>query len=107
MSKDILVRDSYSGDHFEKEIKCNMTDLAQIIQQCGDTVFKVKFKKKVDINDVVERVKSSNLSNQKIMKDLTKTLIDGETCEFTGHLVESETYLGRSLMIDLNGHHGN
>ena len=47
MSKDILVRDSYSGDHFEKEIKCNMTDLAQIIQQCGDTVFKVKFKKRL------------------------------------------------------------
>jgi hypothetical protein len=47
MSQNILERDSYSADHFSKEVKCNMTDLAEIIQVCHDTVFKVKFKKKV------------------------------------------------------------
>ena len=29
-------------------------------------------------------------------------MIDGITVEITGHLVESENYLGRSLIIDLN-----
>lgn len=48
MSKDILLKSSFSADHFEKEVKCSMTDLAEIIQKCSDTILKVKFKKKVD-----------------------------------------------------------
>jgi hypothetical protein len=28
ISKDLLVRDMWSADHFEKEIKCTMTDLS-------------------------------------------------------------------------------
>ena len=48
ISKDILEREMWSADHFEKEIKCNMTDLSEIIEQCSDTIFKVQFKKKVD-----------------------------------------------------------
>ena len=31
MSKQLLVRDSFSADHFSKEVKCSMTDLAQMI----------------------------------------------------------------------------
>lgn len=31
ITKDLLVRDSWSADHFEKEIKCNMTDLTHIM----------------------------------------------------------------------------
>ena len=32
MSKDILERDMWSADHFDKEIKCTMSDLSEIIQ---------------------------------------------------------------------------
>jgi hypothetical protein len=31
MSKDLLVRDSWSADHFSKEIKTTMTELASIL----------------------------------------------------------------------------
>jgi len=48
ISKDILVRDMWSADHFDQTVKCTMTDLASILEQCGDTVFKIKFQKKVD-----------------------------------------------------------
>ena len=41
ISKDILERDMWSADHFDKEIKCTMSDLSEIIQQCKDTIFKV------------------------------------------------------------------
>ena len=68
MSKDLLVRDTYSADHFEKEVKCTMTDLADIIQLCGDTVFKVSFKKKVDQKDVEEKVKKVNPKDAKDIK---------------------------------------
>ena len=33
---------------------------------------------------------------------MSKVFVDGESCEITCHLVESETNLGRSLVIDLN-----
>ncbi len=28
ISKDLLVRDMWSSDHFDKEVKCTMTDLS-------------------------------------------------------------------------------
>ena len=31
ISKNLLVRDMWSADHFEKEIKCTMTDLSEIL----------------------------------------------------------------------------
>lgn len=39
ISKDIIEREMWSADHFDKEIKCNMTDLSEIIEQCSDTIF--------------------------------------------------------------------
>ena len=44
----ILSSDMWSADHFDQEVKCTMTDLSTIIQSCGDTVFTVKFSKKID-----------------------------------------------------------
>jgi hypothetical protein len=41
ISKDLLERDMWSADHFDKEIKCTMTELSGLIEQCGDTIFKV------------------------------------------------------------------
>ena len=32
ISKDILEKDMWSGDHFEQEVKCNMSDLSEILQ---------------------------------------------------------------------------
>lgn len=31
VSKDLMVRDMWSADHFNKTIKCSMTDLSQMI----------------------------------------------------------------------------
>jgi len=36
------------------------------------------------------------------MKKVSKQILEGKTTEITGHLVESENMLGRSLVIDLN-----
>lgn len=106
MSKDILVKSSYSADHYDREVKCSMTDLAELIEKCGDTIFKVQFKKKVDVQDVVEKLQQGTLGDQKEMKALSKDIIDGELCELTGHLVSNEHLMGRSLMIDLNAPKG-
>ena len=36
-----LKEDSFSADHYEKEVTCNMTELAEILMSANDTVFKV------------------------------------------------------------------
>ena len=48
ISKDLLERDCWSGDHFDKEVKCTMTQLIAVLDSCRDTIFKVSFKKKLD-----------------------------------------------------------
>ena len=53
ISKDLLVRDAWSADIYDKEVKTNMTELARILTECKDTVFTVSFKKKVDMDDIV------------------------------------------------------
>lgn len=40
------------------------------------------------------------------MKALSKSIVEGQTCELIGHLVSSEQQMGRSLMIDLNAPKG-
>jgi hypothetical protein len=42
------------------------------------------------------------LKKAEILKKISKDLIEGEVAEITGHLVESDNNLGRSLIIDLN-----
>jgi hypothetical protein len=41
MSKDILEKEMWSADHYLKEVRCNMTDLSEIIESCSDTIFTV------------------------------------------------------------------
>ena len=48
ISKDLLLSDCFSADHYEKEIKCTMTELSGLLESFGDTVFKVCFHKKLD-----------------------------------------------------------
>lgn len=51
VSKDILEKMD-SGTHFSKEIEMNMTNLAELLTTCGDTVFTVKFHKKPNLDEV-------------------------------------------------------
>lgn len=105
ISKDLLVRDMWSGDHFDKEIKCTMTDLSEILEGCRDTIFTVSFKKKIDAKQIEEKLLNAKYADMKTearIKEFSKNLIDGEQCTLTGHLVDCDNNLGRSTIIDLN-----
>jgi hypothetical protein len=80
MSKDLLARDAWSGDHFSQEVKTGMTELASILTQCRDTIFTVSFKKKVDVNDVEASLKTINFKDAKSAKTLHKSVTEGEVC---------------------------
>lgn len=105
ISKDLLVRDAWSADHFEKEVKCSMTDLSEILESCQDSIFKVSFRKKIDHKSVEEKlteIKFADLKKADELKKISKKIVEGDSAEITGHLVESEGTLGRSVVIDLN-----
>jgi len=105
ISKDLIEKEMWSANHYDKEVKCNMTDLSEIIESCSDTVFTVQFRKKIDPKDVLDslkNVKMADLKKADKVKSLSKELIEGEPACITGHLIESENNLGRSLVIDLN-----
>jgi hypothetical protein len=44
VSKDILEKMN-SANHFAKEVPMNMTELAELLETVGDTVFTVSFRK--------------------------------------------------------------
>jgi hypothetical protein len=75
------------------------------LEGCADTIFKVSFHKKLDqkvIESKIKEIKYEDIKKGQNMKQITKNLIEGELVEITGHLLESENNLGRSLVTDLN-----
>lgn len=102
MSKDLLVRDAWSADMYSEEIKTNMTELAQILTLCKETIFTVCFNKKIDEKEVEAKLAGIKLTDPKNMKQIQQIITEGEECVITGHLAGQESDLGRSLIIDLN-----
>ena len=35
----LLARDFYSAEHFDKQVKCSVTDLSTILSNCQDCIF--------------------------------------------------------------------
>ena len=46
ISKDIVTRESYSAQQFTEDVVSTRTDIVKVLQNAGDTIFTVKFKKK-------------------------------------------------------------
>ena len=110
ISKQLLSRDMNSADHFDKEIKCSMSELSIILQSCGDCIFKVKFKKKVDEKDIIDKlkgVKVKDLQAATKLKQISKEILDGEEKEITCRHYEIEDNMGRSIVVDLDAIHTN
>ncbi len=109
VSKDIIEKMD-SGNHFAKEVPVNMTELAELLESVGDTVFTVSFRKQVKDEDVQEKLQTytvAQLKDPKKLNALAKELIEGEECTMTCHLVKAESSLGRSTVIDLTSKHEN
>lgn len=104
VSVDIL-ENMDSADHFEKEVPSTMTQLAEILEGASDTIFQVQFHKKPNEQSVVQSLSTTTaaaLKDKAVQQALVKSIVDGELCHMTCHLVEAENMLGRSTVIDLN-----
>ena len=61
VSKDMLEK-MWSANHFEKEVAMTMTELAELMENLGDTVFSVQFRKKPKETDIANRLKELSLT---------------------------------------------
>ena len=69
-----------------------------------------QFKKKLDEKTIFEKLKATSeaeIKNEKNLKSFVKEIAAGEECKIVGHLLTTESKLGRSTVIDLNAPHGN
>lgn len=58
ISKDLIVRDSWSSEIYAQEVKTNMSELAKILTECQDTVFTVGFTRKVSADELTAKLGS-------------------------------------------------
>ena len=109
ISKDILEKMD-SAHHFKTEVPMNMTELAELLENAGDTVFQVSFRKQVNearVQEKLEETSAKELKDSKFINNFAKELIEGEECTMVCHLVKAESTLGRSTVIDLSTSHAN
>ena len=64
LSRDIL-ENMESADHFEKEVPCTMTELAEKLNEASDTVFTVLFHKKPKEDEVMDKIQNTPQNNFK------------------------------------------
>ena len=76
VSKDILEKMD-SASHFEKEVPLTMTQLAELMETCGDTVFTVVFHKKLTQDSISAKLSFSDMKN---LNKLALELSEGEQC---------------------------
>ena len=62
ISKDLLVRDCWSADHYKQEVKVTMTDLVSVLEAANDTIVKVVFNKKIDAKQVEEKIQGLSMA---------------------------------------------
>lgn len=104
VSKDLLEKMD-SADHFKKEVPLSMTELVEILESAHDTIFKVQFKKQVkedDVEKVLKDLSPADVKKEAKKKEVVKLLTEGETSTLICYLVELQTILGRSTVIDLS-----
>ena len=105
VSRDILSRDMWSAKHYDREVKCSMTELSTILDSVRDTIFTVKFRKKTDpkqVEDKLRGLKVADLKKSGNLAKLSKELSEGESCELVCHMADIENLMGRSCVRDLN-----
>ena len=90
---------------YNEVVRVTRTEMVSILENVGDRAFTVCFNKKIDDKVVREKLKKIDLrrlTNEAYMLNLAEEILTGEESTITGHLLKSETLMGRSAVINLN-----
>ncbi len=105
VTKNIASNEGFSASQFEEEKKITRTEIVEILENAGDTVFTVNFITKATedkAQDLLSKLTPQDLADPKILKALSKDIIQGHESTIVGHLRTAEPKMGRSSVIDLN-----
>jgi hypothetical protein len=101
----ILGREMVSSCQFDREEKVTRSQMVEKLSQAKDTVFTVKFKKKLTgkrVREVMEEDDYDTQTPAKRLRILNKAVAGGEDRVLVGFLKDCEPFMGRSAAIDLN-----
>lgn len=101
----ILAREMTSSQQFEETKEMCRSDMVELLMNAKDTVFTAKFRKQLTgkrLREVLDEEDYCSSTPSKKGRVLTKALKNGESRELVGYLKESEPFMGRSSVIDLN-----
>ena len=100
-----LAENSFSADHYDREVTVCMTELANIMSSNRGTVFKAVFSKKLqetNVQNQLAEIDFDSLSDSKKLDEISKNIFAGETREIVGYAVGGDNVLGRTHVIDLD-----
>ena len=100
-----LLKQMDSAQHYAKEVNCNMTQLVEVLETANDTIFKVVFKKQANVDAAAKRLDSvslNDLKNPAKKSAIAEEIAFGERSTMICKIVDLQTILGRSLVIDFS-----
>ena len=106
ISNDIVERSMVTTGQYGSEEKVTQTELAKKVQFMGQIPFQVKYKKKVDSNDVADALEDADMSSQAKRRKVVKKAMEGETRVMHAHLCKpgEDHDFGRYKVNDLEQH---
>ena len=100
-----LLKEMDSAQHYAREVPCNMTQLVEVLETVNDTIFKVVFKKQANVENAAKRLESvtlNDLKNPAKKSAIAEEIAFGERSTMICKMIELQTILGRSLVIDFS-----
>ena len=94
-----------SSQHYAKEVPCSMTQLVEVLDHVNDTVFSVVFKKQPNLDYVaslLDGITVADLKQAAKKSALAEKIATGERATMVCKLIDLQTILGRSTVIDLS-----
>lgn len=107
----IVEEGMYSAKQFDKKVELSRTQVCEILENAGDSIFTVNFNKQLKDKDVVAEILAAieeHGGKSEVSKPLktrinaaVKKGVKGELRTLIGYLVQTEPKMGRSQVIDL------
>ncbi len=103
--KELIEETIYSANQFTETKAVSRTEMIDVLESAGDTVFQAVFNKlpnEESFAKLMENLTIADLNNPKQLKKIAKQAMLGEVRILIGYLVNAEPKMGRSTVVDLN-----
>ena len=103
--KEVIELESFSGSQFNQIVKTNRSNIEKILRTSGKDIFTINFMTKPTeerAREILSGVSEKELREPSSLRRIAKDLVSGRESTITGYLLDQESMMGRSLVIDLN-----